>query len=126
NGIKSSELTALALSDQSDPNRPLQLKATFGWYQNMSNVDMLTKQVKIHFPVLRTGLHEDEEPAFQTAIEKGIAGIYYMYKQKNFDDIFTRPSLLYGYGHMDYPLGNKIEGKVGAVVSELFGVAEVD
>ncbi|MFA5598279.1 MAG: hypothetical protein WDA26_12005 [Pusillimonas sp.] len=125
-GIKSSELTALALSEQSDSSRALQLKATFGWYQTMSSAEMLTKQVKIHFPILRTSLAIDEEPAFQTAIEKGIAGIYYMYKQKNFGDIFTKPSLLYGYGHLDYPLGNKIEGKVGSVVSEVFGVVEVD
>ncbi|MDD3420605.1 MAG: hypothetical protein PHE78_08460 [Candidatus Gastranaerophilales bacterium] len=125
-GIKASELTALALSEQENSKRDLQLKATFGWYQIMNDVSKLTKQVKIHFPILRTTPELDANADFQTAKEKTISGIYEMYRQDKFTDIFTKPSLLYGYGHMDYPLGNKIEGKVGAYVSELFGIAEVD
>lgn len=124
-GIAASELTALALSEKStDADRDLQLKATFGWFQTMKDEASVTKYVKIHFPVLRTNANGAD--GFTAAKEKSISGIYDMYKNDYFSDIFTKPTLFYGYGHLDYPLGNKIEGKVGAKISEMYGIVDVD
>jgi hypothetical protein len=122
-GIETSELGALALTDSNDhKERDLQFKITFAWFKVMQNISQLTDSVKLHLPVLLT---TDDAEDFKPAVKSGIDGIYQMYSEKNFDDIFTMPTLFYGYGHMDYPLGNKIEGMVPAKVSEAYVVAQV-
>lgn len=121
-GIEASELGALALTDSPDDKaRKLQLKVTFGWFKVMNNISKLTDSVKLYLPVLTN----NQEYTFKPSIVSGIDGIYQVYKENGFDDIFTMPTLFYGHGHMDYPLGNKIEGKVPGRVAEVYVVAQV-
>lgn len=126
NGINNNEINAIMLSTDklTNDSTRLKLRATFGVYDrdnfNNNKMENVLKDVKIHFPMI---LSESTNGTTPSKIA-GLAGLYEMYENGMFSDLFTAPTLLYGEGHMDYPLGNQIEGHVKTKLSEIYALCD--
>lgn len=91
----------------------LQLKLTFGFAEGQGNCGEFLKPTKIHFPTL-AGV----EKAVQGPLT-GFESIVKMFEGCATSNILDKPTYLYGYGHLDYPLGITVEGKVESSLSEI-------
>lgn len=91
----------------------LQLKLTFGFAEGQNNCGKFLKPTKIHFPTL-AGV----EKAVQGPLN-GFDSIVKMFEGCATSNILDKPTYLYGYGHLDYPLGVTVEGKVESSLSEI-------
>ncbi|OQB50645.1 MAG: hypothetical protein BWY02_00259 [bacterium ADurb.Bin157] len=121
NNIKYTELNTMCTPDISIGGKKLKVRATFGVTPE-TDPNNPGKDIKINFPILFV-----DPPVSVEAATGGITGIYKMYKSPSgIGDMFTMPTLLHGYGHMEYPIGRKIEANLLAKVSEMYGVLEPD
>lgn len=115
---EASQLTSLALSDKKNEYCDLQLKVTFGWTDiSKPGTSVVPSNAYIHFPIITTRKYTSE-------FAQGLDGVAQVFSGDNLTNIFTMPTLFYGYGHMDYPLNSKIEGKVPAKIAQLHILAK--
>ena len=113
-----SDLPMLIINQSEAKNDPgkanLQLKVTFGFADGKDNCGTVINPTKIHFPTL-AGV----DKALQGPLT-GFESIVEMFEGCAVSNILDKPTYLYGYGHLDYPLGIAVEGKVEAKLSELY------
>ncbi len=122
--IKEPELTELnqmltPFKEDEDPNFNIfQTRPSFAWYEN--GEDKHVRMHEVEFPLL----FEDREPG-RLIEQRGVKGFIDVYKKGGFD-IVTLPTLLYGQGHMEYPLGIRAEGPMNTVYSRICVTANPD
>ncbi len=85
-----------------------QTKPAFQWYG-----DAMERGHEVEFPVLF-----DDEKIFAPVPEKGCTGIMKIYEEGGLS-LMMVPTLLYGHGHMEYPLGIRPEGPIDMVYGRL-------
>ena len=122
--LKEPELTELnqmltPFKEEEDSNYNIfHTRPSFAWYEN--GVDKHERMHEVEFPLLfeeRDVNHLIETP--------GVKGFIDVYKKGSFD-IVTLPTLLYGQGHMEYPLGIRAEGPMNTVYSRICVTANPD
>ena len=80
-------------------NNKFQTMPAFQW-----KGDKLKRLHEVEVPVIF-----DEDPCFRPVNPAGVMGIYEVYKRGGLD-LMMVPTLLYGKGHLEYPLGIRPEG----------------
>lgn len=107
------ELTELNImcSPYSETNPSInkfQTKPAFQWYGNP-----VQRLHEVEFPVLF-----QNDMIYAPVPELGVDGIMKIYKQGGLD-LMMVPTLLYGYAHMEYPLGIRPEGPIDMVYGRI-------
>ena len=96
-------------------NNKYNTRVSFIW-ENIEegSTDPLQRFHEVELPLL---FENDFPPHFDTQA-KGIKNVLKIFKQGNYA-IFSVPTLLFGIGHMEYPLGLRVEGPVNTEYSRL-------
>ncbi len=88
---------------------PFESRISFHWLE-----DSPKRKHEIEFPVM---FQTDSYP--NTKIENpGVLGFVDVYRRQGYDFVIV-PTLLYGIGHMEYPLGINAEGPINSIYSRL-------
>lgn len=90
-----------------------QTKPSFQWYG-----DAMVRMHEVEFPVLF-----DDETKYTPVPEKGCTGIMKIYEEGGLS-LMMVPTLLYGHGHFEYPLGIRPEGPIDMVYGRIKVQAE--
>ncbi len=94
---------------ETDPNvNKFQTKPAFQWYP-----EPYERGHEVEFPVLF-----DDDIIYAPVAEKGCTGIMKIYEEGGLS-LMMVPTLLYGMGHMEYPLGIRPEGPIDMVFGKI-------
>ncbi len=89
-------------------NNKFQTKPAFQWHG-----DPLQRGHEVEFPILF-----DDDTIYSPVPQKGCTGIMKIYEEGGLS-LMMVPTLLYGYGHLEYPLGIRPEGPIDMVYGRI-------
>lgn len=91
---------------------PFNTRFSFFWADNANDISNAKRFHEVELPVLF------EDPKKETIHPYGIDGFIKLYQQGGFS-IVSVPTLLFGNGHMEYPLGIRAEGPINSIFTRI-------